>query len=171
VESGEYTVEQHNFSSRKHNDDLTVKNMNLTTLRSLYILHEHAAIAADIEARTSCKAAIASALHTITRMVIDIAYHFNSECHAFNIKILCPAVKHIVRCAQQHVLMRANFEDKQWIRDFKELRKMLSFFNQRWTIAGMDFWILDCGRLMLIRAGNDLHFLESTVNMSTSLKV
>lgn len=44
------------------------------------------------------------ALNTMTRMVIDISYAFNKESSDFDIDMFAPAVSHIVKCAQQHIL-------------------------------------------------------------------
>jgi hypothetical protein len=69
-------------------------------------------------------------------MMIDIAYAFNLEAGNFNIEILAPTTAHIVCCAQQHILTAKNFHDPKWLEDFDQLRKMLSYFNQRWILAG-----------------------------------
>jgi hypothetical protein len=77
------------------------------------------------------------ALNTVTRMVIDIAHAFNRECIPnFDIEILCPTIAHIVRSAQQHVMVEEDFRNPQWVQDFEELRKMLKYFSQRWSLAG-----------------------------------
>lgn len=69
-------------------------------------------------------------------MVIDIAYAFNMEVGTINIDILAPATQHIVCCAQQHILTAQDFNDRKWLEDFNQLRKMLNYFNQRWIVAG-----------------------------------
>lgn len=76
------------------------------------------------------------ALNTLTRMVIDIAYAFNMEKESLNIEKLSPATQHIVCCAQQHILTAEDFNDRKWLEDFNQLRKLLGFFNQRWNVAG-----------------------------------
>ena len=77
-----------------------------------------------------------NALNTITRMVIDIAYAFNLECSYVNLENLTPATVHIVRCAQQHILMADDTSNPQWQEDFEQFRRMLIFINKRWLIAG-----------------------------------
>lgn len=90
----------------------------------------------DIDNNPRYRETVKVALNTMTRMVIDIAYAFNLEVGTFNIEILAPATAHIVCCAQQHILTAENFNDRKWLEDFDQLRKMLSYFNQRWVLAG-----------------------------------
>jgi hypothetical protein len=102
----------------------------------LYILHQSAATALDIENRPECARTIRVTLHTITRMVIDIAREFNKTSDGYNLEVLCPTVHHIARCAQEHIMTCDNFQDVQWQQDFAELKIFLKYFNKRWTIAG-----------------------------------
>lgn len=90
----------------------------------------------DINNNPRYRETVRVALNTITRMVIDIAYAFNLEVGSFNIDILAPATQHIVCCAQQHILTAEDFNDRKWLEDFNQLRKMLNYFNQRWVLAG-----------------------------------
>jgi hypothetical protein len=90
----------------------------------------------DIDKNPRYRETVKAALNTITRMVIDIAYAFNLEIRTFNIEILAPATAHIVCCAQQHILTAEDFNDPKWLEDFDQLRKMLSYFNRRWILAG-----------------------------------
>src|SRR6187402_826058 len=87
----------------------------LTIISGLYTLHQTAHMQPDDETPPNYKETIAVALSTLTRMVIDISYAFNRECHRFNIEILSPAVAHIVRCAQYHILTAENFHDQRWM--------------------------------------------------------
>jgi hypothetical protein len=108
----------------------------LTFCRALYTLHQTAAMQQDIDNNPRYRETVKVALNTMTRMVIDIAYAFNMEVGTFNIEILAPATQHIVCCAQQHILTAEDFNDRKWLEDFNQLRKMLSYFNQRWILAG-----------------------------------
>jgi hypothetical protein len=72
-------------------------------------------------------------------MVIDISSAFNIESKTMDLDILTPSIAHIVRSAQQHILIAGDFKSEQWLKDFEELRKMLTFINKRWPIAGRDF--------------------------------
>jgi hypothetical protein len=90
----------------------------------------------DIDNNPRYRETVKVALKTMTRMVIDIAYAFNMEVSTINLDILAPATQHIVCCAQQHILTAQDFNDRKWLEDFNQLRKMLSYFNQRWIVAG-----------------------------------
>ena len=90
----------------------------------------------DIDNNPRYRETVKVALKTMTRMVIDIAYAFNMEVGTINIDILAPATQHIVCCAQQHILTAQDFNDRKWLEDFNQLRKMLNYFNQRWIVAG-----------------------------------
>jgi hypothetical protein len=90
----------------------------------------------DIDNNPRYRETVKVALKTMTRMVIDIAYAFNMEVGTINLDILAPATQHIVCCAQQHILTAQDFNDRKWLEDFNQLRKMLSYFNQRWIVAG-----------------------------------
>jgi hypothetical protein len=139
----------------------------LTPLRALYILHENASRQPNLH--PECQATIKVTLDTITRMIIDISYSFNIECNTINIEILSPAVMHIARSAQQHILMADNFQDKKWMQDFDELRKMLTFINQRWVLAGRVWMPMknqnSADNLIL---GKELHLLNRKVDMSAT---
>jgi len=110
--------------------------IRLTFRRALYTLHQTAAVQQDIDNNPRYRETVKVALNTMTRMVIDIAYAFNMEVSTFNMDILAPATQHIVCCAQQHILTAEDFNDRKWLEDFNQLRKMLSYFNQRWILAG-----------------------------------
>lgn len=90
----------------------------------------------DSDTPANYKQTIEAALSTLTRMVIDISYAFNRESQTFNVDILPPGVAHIVRCAQHHILTAEDFHDQRWLEDFEQLRRMLSYFNRRWVVAG-----------------------------------
>ncbi|RDL35862.1 uncharacterized protein BP5553_06474 [Venustampulla echinocandica] len=110
---------------------------------AMYTLNRAASNATDIDHRSDCVGAIRVTLDTITRMVIDIAHAFNKECHTFDIETFPPSVADIVQCAQEHILMCQDFGNEQWIQDFEALRKMLQYFNKRWTLAGQELCLLD----------------------------
>ncbi|KAN0105047.1 hypothetical protein V8E51_010792 [Hyaloscypha variabilis] len=105
-------------------------------ISALYTLHQTAAIQQDIDNNPRYRETVKVALNTMTRMVIDIAYAFNMEVSTLNMDILAPATQHIVCCAQQHILTAEDFNDRKWLEDFNQLRKMLGYFNQRWILAG-----------------------------------
>ena len=108
--------------------------------RALYTLHRKMASQHGYSDGANCPQSdeIARiALNGVTRMVIDIAHAFNRECVPdFDIETLAPSMAHIVRSAQQHVLVADDFKNPQWLLDFEELRKMLKYFNRRWSLAG-----------------------------------
>jgi hypothetical protein len=95
-----------------------------------------------------------AALNTLTRMVIDIARAFNSECGNVDTERLYPAGAHLVRCAQQHILTAEDFNDPMWLDDFDQIRKVLAYFNRRWVLAGVE-----------------LHRLNETVEMAMALRL
>ncbi|KAE8442215.1 hypothetical protein EG329_003744 [Mollisiaceae sp. DMI_Dod_QoI] len=123
-------------------------------ITGLYNLHHAVHVHPDINNQMTYKEATELALNTLTRMVIDIAYAFNRECGNYDIELLHPALAHIVRCAQQHILTAEDFNDPQWLEDFDQLRKALGYFNRRWVLAGME-----------------LHRLNETVEMSMALRM
>lgn len=90
----------------------------------------------DINNNPRYRETVKVALNTITRMMIDITYAFNLEAATFNIESLAPKIAHIVCCAQQHILTAENFNDPKWLEDLDQLRKLLSYFNRRWSLAG-----------------------------------
>jgi hypothetical protein len=102
----------------------------------MYTLHWAALNSEDIRRRSNSAENIKVTLDTVTRMVIDIAHAFNVEAADYNIEVLAPTIDHIVKCAQQHILMCKDFRNEQWLRDFEELRKMLRFLARRWLLAG-----------------------------------
>ena len=69
-------------------------------------------------------------------MVIDIAYAFNAEMDTFDIDLFSPSISHIVKCAQQHIVMGGELHTNLWHKDFEQLKKMLTYLNQRWSLAG-----------------------------------
>lgn len=77
-----------------------------------------------------------AALNTLTRMVIDMVCAFNRECGTVDTETLHPAIAHIIRCAQQHILTSEDFNDPMWLEDFDQIRKVLAYFNRRWALAG-----------------------------------
>lgn len=111
----------------------------LTKNSSMYTLHWAALNSRNIRRQLSGPESIKVTLDTVTRMVIDIAHAFNGEFGSCNVEVLSPAIGHIVKCAQHHIMMCKDFRNEQWIREFDELRKMLRFFTRRWLIAGMSF--------------------------------
>jgi hypothetical protein len=127
-------VVQHRCSFRKNLD--TRVGLELTFCSSLYTLHQTAAMQQDVDNNPRYGETVKVALNTLTRMVIDIAYAFNMEKGSLNIEKLSPATQHIVCCAQQHILTAKDFNDRKWLEDFNQLRKLLGFFNQRWNLAG-----------------------------------
>ena len=133
----------------------------------MYTLHEYASRQPNF--RPECQTTNKITLDTITRMIIDISYSFNIACNEISVDILSPAVMHIVRCAQQHILMADNFQDKKWVQDFDELRKMLAFFNQRWVLAGR-FWMLMESETTAdsLIVGKELYLLNRTIEMSAT---
>ncbi len=104
--------------------------------RAIYKLHQIASIQPDNDEYPGYRHAVEVAQNTMTRMVIDIAYAFNRESQGINIEILSPAVGHIVRTAERHMLTAENFHNRQWLEEFDQLRRMLGFFNRRWVLAG-----------------------------------
>ncbi|KAK0101854.1 hypothetical protein ONS95_001333 [Cadophora gregata] len=108
-------------------------------ITGLYMLHQTAhGQMPDSNTPANYKHTIEAALSTLTRMVIDISYAFNRESQSFNVDLLAPGVAHIVRCAQHHILTAKDFHNQRWLEDFEQLRRMLSYFNQRWAVAGME---------------------------------
>ncbi|KAL2060809.1 hypothetical protein VTL71DRAFT_8861 [Oculimacula yallundae] len=119
----------------------------------LYKLHHAAHMQVpDVDTPANYEQTIEAALSTLTRMVIDTSYGFNQQSQTFNIELLTPGVAHIVRCAQHHIVTAGNFHDQRWLEDFEQLRRMLSFFNRRWVVAGLE-----------------LHRLNETMDMAMSL--
>jgi hypothetical protein len=98
----------------------------------------------DIRRRSNSADTIKVTLDTVTRMVIDIAHAFNANVADCNFEALSPTIGHVVRCAQQHILMCKDFRNEQWLRDFEGLRNMLRYFARRWLLAGMSGRFL-CG--------------------------
>mgnify|MGYP003634416432 FL=1 len=90
----------------------------------------------DSNTPANYKQTIEAALSTLTRMVIDISYAFNRESQSFDIDLLAPGIAHIVRCVQHHILTAKDFHNQKWLEDFEQLRRMLSYFNRRWVVAG-----------------------------------
>lgn len=109
---------------------------SLNFISGLYILHRYAVEALGIENPPEWTETMRVTLNTITRMTIDIVYSFNKATHAYPVEALAPAVQHIARCAQEHILACDNFQDTQWQQDLEELRQILKSFNTRWTLAG-----------------------------------
>jgi hypothetical protein len=116
----------------------------LTLCRALYTLHKTTATQQDISHNPRDREIVNVVLNTITRIMIDIAYAFNLEAGTFNIETLAPTTTHIVCCAQQHILTAQHFNDPKWLEDFDQLRKMLSYYNQRWVLAGELFNTCTC---------------------------
>lgn len=79
-------------------------------------------------------------LDTITRMIIDIVYVLNKKIGICDIAALSPKFQHIVRCAQEHIMKCDDFHNPKWRQDLEELKKLLMYYNRRWTLAG------DCSR-------------------------
>jgi hypothetical protein len=102
----------------------------------MYTLHCAALNSEDIQRRSDSARTIKVTLDTVTRMVIDIAHAFNAQAADCNVETLSPTIAHIVRCAQQHIIMCKDPRNEQWARDFDGLRQMLRFFSQRWLSAG-----------------------------------
>ncbi|KAH9215266.1 hypothetical protein DL95DRAFT_446019 [Leptodontidium sp. 2 PMI_412] len=124
-------------------------------ITGLYMLHQSAhGQMPDSDTPANYKQTIEAALSTLTRMVIDISYAFNRESQTFNVDILPPGVAHIVRCAQHHILTAEDFHDQRWLEDFEQLRRMLSYFNRRWVVAGLE-----------------LHRLNETVEMTMAMHI
>jgi hypothetical protein len=105
-------------------------------LSGLYILHQKVLFQPEIGMHPDCLEIVRVTLNTLTRMVIDISFAFNIESKNLDLDILSPSIAHIVRSAQQHIIMAGNVQSDQWRKDFEELRKMLKFFNKRWLVAG-----------------------------------
>lgn len=103
----------------------------------MYILHQKVLFHPEHVLHPECREIARVTLNTISRMVIDISVAFNVESRNLDLDILCPSISHIVRSAQQHVVMTGDVKSEEWLKDFEELRKMLKFFNKRWPIAGM----------------------------------
>ncbi|PVH72825.1 hypothetical protein DL98DRAFT_659822 [Cadophora sp. DSE1049] len=124
-------------------------------ITGLYMLHQTAhGQLPDPDTPANYKQTIEAALSTLTRMVIDISYAFNRESQTFNVDHLAPGVAHIVRCAQHHILTAKDFHNQRWLEDFEQLRRMLTYFNRRWVVAGME-----------------LHRLNETVEMSMAMHI
>lgn len=115
----------------------------LTESSSLYKLHQIAAIQPETDEYPGYRQAVEVAQNTMTRMVIDICYAFNRESQNINIEILSPAVAHIVRTAERHMLTAEAFHNPLWLEDFDQLRRTLEFFNRRWVLAG-NSWLWGC---------------------------
>lgn len=90
----------------------------------------------DVNNQFTYQETTAAALNTLTRMMIDIAYAFNREGGNFDIETLHPAIAHLVRSAQQHILTAERYDNPIWLEDFDQIRKVLVFFNRRWALAG-----------------------------------
>ncbi|TVY41846.1 hypothetical protein LOCC1_G004833 [Lachnellula occidentalis] len=107
-----------------------------TLLVGLYILHRFAVEAMAMENEPEWTETMRVTLNTITRMTIDIVYGFNKATHTYPVEALAPAVQHVARCAQEHIMACDNFQDTQWQQDLEELRQLLKSFNTRWSLAG-----------------------------------
>ena len=115
----------------------------LTITSALYTLHRKVVIQPETGRHGHSPAISRIALNTITRMVIDIARAFNAQSKDFDIEILSPFISHVVRAAQQHIMMAGGNMTEGWHRDFDELRRFLAFFNQRWLVAGKELGVLE----------------------------
>jgi hypothetical protein len=101
-------------------------------------LHRRVAIQPDVGVHGQYPGIARIALNSLTRMVIDIAYAFNVEMDTFDIDLFSPSISHIVKCAQQHIVMGGELRTNVWHKDFEQLKKMLAYLNQRWSLAGKD---------------------------------
>lgn len=90
----------------------------------------------EIAPHAECPPISRASLSTLTRMVIDIAYAFNAAAPTFELDMFSPAISHIVKSAQQHILMGGETRTDIWQKDFDQLREMLAYLNQRWSLAG-----------------------------------
>lgn len=73
---------------------------------------------------------------TMTRIIINVAYTFNQESQGINVETLSPTIGHIVRAAERYLLTAVNSQNRQWLEDFDQLRRVLSLFDRRWRLAG-----------------------------------
>lgn len=102
----------------------------------MYDLHHSAATVPDDHISSGSAESIRITLKTITRMVIDVAYAFNAESASLDMGRVSPYIAHVVKCANQHIMMRGHSQRDQWYRDFEELKKMLEYYSLRWIGPG-----------------------------------
>jgi len=112
------------------------ESFRLTSFRALYTLHFRISSDPGNDNRGGVIGNSLLALSSISRVVADIAYAFNTKSNDLNIDIIGPAVSYIPRCAQQLAMIAPEFRTARWQPDIEELRKFLCYINQRWTIAG-----------------------------------
>ncbi|KAH6673299.1 hypothetical protein B0J14DRAFT_700321 [Halenospora varia] len=107
-------------------------------IAAMYDLHHSAATVPDDHISSGSAESIRITLKTITRMVIDVAYAFNAESASLDMGRVSPYIAHVVKCANQHIMMRGHSQRDQWYRDFEELKKMLEYYSLRWIGPGQE---------------------------------
>lgn len=76
----------------------------------------------------------AAALDTVSKMVIDIADYYNTQCDSFDIDPPPPTTFSIVQAALKHLDTDTCLERDVKSKDFKVLTKFLDNFHNRWSI-------------------------------------